>query len=255
MAEPTPDLALQQRVLALEAELAASRAALQEFTYAVSHDLRAPLRHLVSFSQLLEEEAGAQLQGDSAEFVRTIRTSARHMGELLDALTGLSRIEALPVHMEPVALEPLLRECWAGVQATEPLGEVQLEWQVPEALTVSTDRHLLRQAAQELLGNALKFSALAQPARIQVTVSAEPGDDIVCRIADNGAGFNPAMHSKLFKVFGRLHTTRQFPGLGVGLLTARRLLAKTGARLTLDATPPSGAVAEIKFPRATKNPA
>jgi signal transduction histidine kinase len=254
MAEPHSHQDLQQRVDALEAELAASRASLQEFTYAVSHDLRAPLRHLVSFAQLLEEEAGSQLQGESADFLRTISASARHMGELLDALTGLSRIDGLPVQSSVVALEPLLRDTWAGVQATDPARDVPVVWSVPAGVVLSTDPQLLRQAVLQVLGNAFKFTARTPQPQVQVTVDLEPGGDLVCRVVDNGAGFNPAMHDKLFKVFGRLHTAKQFPGLGVGLLTAQRLLRKVGARVSLTATAPCGAVAEIRFQGAKESP-
>ncbi len=243
---------VQQRVQQLEAELAASRAELQAFTYAVSHDLRAPLRHLVSFARLLEEEAGAQLSGECADFLRTITTSAEHLGVLLDALTALSRLAAVPVVSEPVALAPLVAACVQDVQAAGADRPVHVTVDVPASLLVQGDAALLRQALAQVLGNAYKFSAAVAAPRVGVSAHATPQGTVQLRVEDNGAGFNPAMQDKLFTVFGRLHSAKQFPGLGMGLLTARRVLAKMGATIHLAPQDSGGALATLTFAPAKK---
>jgi len=147
---------LQQRIQELEVELAASRAELQEFTYTVSHDLRAPLRHLVSFARLLEEEAGAQLTGESADFLRTITASADHMGVLLDALTALSRLGAVQALPGAVELAPVVESCVREVQAGFVDRVVAVTVDVPAPLEVLADEAIVRQALSQVLANAFE---------------------------------------------------------------------------------------------------
>ncbi len=238
---------LQQRIQELEAELAASRAELQEFTYTVSHDLRAPLRHMVSFARLLEEEAAAQLTGESADFLRTITASAHHMGVLLDALTALSRLGALQAWPGAVELAPLVASCVQEVQAGFTDRAVAVTVEVPASIEVLADESIVRQALVQVLDNAYKFTAKVAEPVISVSVHQTPDGKVQLRVKDNGAGFNPAMQDKLFKVFGRLHSAKQFPGLGVGLLTAQRLLAKVGATISLVPGDQGGALACLTF--------
>ncbi len=244
-----PDMkqpSLEQRLAQLEAALAASRAELQEFTYTVSHDLRAPLRHLVSFTRLLEEEAGPQLSGDSSDFLRTISESAAHLGLMLDALAALSRLQGTPVHRAELDFAALARECLREVQAAYPGRAVDVKMLVPEGLRLLTDAAILHKALVLLLDNAFKFTARVPAASVALRALAleDGGWQIV--IEDNGAGFNSAQQDKLFKVFGRLHSAKQFPGLGMGLLTAKRLLAMVDARLTLAPREGGGAVAVVR---------
>nr|WP_315465116.1 HAMP domain-containing sensor histidine kinase [uncultured Rhodoferax sp.] len=238
---------LQQRIQQLEAEVAASRAELQEFTYTVSHDLRAPLRHLVSFSRLLEEEAGAQLTGESAEFLRTITTSADHMGVLLDALTDLSRLGGVNALPGAVELAPLVASCLQEVQAGFADRTVAVTVELPSSLEVWADAAIVRQALVQVLNNAYKFTGKVVEPAIAVKTCKTSDGAIALQVEDNGAGFNPAMQDKLFKVFGRLHSAKQFPGLGVGLLRARRLLAKVGATIHLLPRDQGGAVSTLTF--------
>jgi signal transduction histidine kinase len=243
---------LQQRIQELEVELAASRAELQEFTYTVSHDLRAPLRHLVSFARLLEEEAGAQLTGESADFLRTITASADHMGVLLDALTALSRLGAVQALPGAVELAPVVESCVREVQAGFVDRVVAVTVDVPVPLEVLADEAIVRQALSQVLANAFKFTAKVAEPVISVSVHQAPEGKVQLWVEDNGAGFNPAMQDKLFKVFGRLHSAKQFPGLGVGLLTAQRLLAKVGATISLVPREQGGTLACLSFPQAKK---
>ncbi|NBW50875.1 MAG: sensor histidine kinase [Betaproteobacteria bacterium] len=243
---------LQLRIQELEVELAASRAELQEFTYTVSHDLRAPLRHMVSFARLLEEEAGAQLTGESADFLRTITASADHMGVLLDALTALSRLGAVQARPGAVELAPLVASCVQEVQAGFVDRAVAVTVEVPASIEVVADESIVRQALVQVLDNAYKFTAKVAEPVIFVSVHQTPDGKVQLRVQDNGAGFSPAMQDKLFKVFGRLHSAKQFPGLGVGLLTAQRLLAKVGATISLVPCEQGGALACLTFVQAKK---
>ncbi|CAM8631088.1 BaeS Signal transduction histidine kinase [Comamonadaceae bacterium] len=249
---PTSEHELQQRIQQLEAELNASRTELQEFTYTVSHDLRAPLRHLVSFARLLQEEAGAQLTGESADFLRTITGSADQMGHMLDALTALSRLGGVQAVPEPLALAPLVNDALLEAKSGTADHPVVVNVQVHDSLEVLADAAIVRQALAQVLGNAFKFTGKVADPVIAVIARETPDRVIELRVEDNGAGFNPAMQDKLFKVFGRLHPAKQFPGLGVGLLTAQRLLAKVGATIRLLPKDEGGAIATLTFVPAKK---
>lgn len=241
---------LQARVDRLEAELAASRAELQEFTYTVSHDLRAPLRHIVSFAKLLEEEAGPQLAGESLEFLQTLCGAADQMGKQLDALTALSRIATVSVAASAVCVRAAVLNVVQKVAARYPGHAVQVVLDVPDALTVHTDEALLRQALEQVLDNAYKFTAKAPAARVRVAADLLPDGALRLVVEDNGAGYNPALQHQLFKVFGRLHSAKQYPGLGTGLLVAQRVMALLGGHIHLLARPEGGVTATLQLPAA-----
>lgn len=243
---------LEQRIQQLEAELAASQSELQEFTYTVSHDLRAPLRHLVSFARLLEEEAGPQLTGDSTVFLRTIADSAKHMGAMLDALTAMSRLGGVEAAPHAMALAPLVARCVQEAQAGFADRPVDVRVDVAPSLAVLADPDIVRLALAQVLGNAHKFTGKVAEPVITVQAGERPDGRVHLTVEDNGAGFNPAMQDKLFKVFGRLHSAKQFPGLGVGLLTAQRLLAKVGATLHVLPKSTGGVLATLAFHPAKK---
>ena len=254
MALPEPHSqqpSVDQRLVRLAAALAASRAELQEFTYTVSHDLRAPLRHLVSFTRLLEEEAGPQLSGDSVDFLRTISASAAQLGVMLDALAALSRLHGTPVRLAEVNVAAVARESLRETQAAYAGrvadGQLEVQFDVPEGLAMNTDAAILHKALALLLDNAFKFTARVPAASVTVRARALDGGEVHIEIEDNGAGFNPAQQDKLFKVFGRLHSPKQFPGLGTGLLTAKRLLEMVDASLSLAPREGGGAVAVVRF--------
>ena len=175
---PTSEYELQQRIQELEAELAASRAELQEFTYTVSHDLRAPLRHLVSFARLLEEEAGTQLNGENADFLRTITASADRMGLMLDALTALSRLGGVQAVLEPLALAPLVNECVLQAKSAFVDRPVVVKLHVHDSLEVVADAAVVRQVLAQVLGNAYKFtSKVAEPVIAVIARETPDGGD------------------------------------------------------------------------------
>ncbi len=246
MADAAPDL--QARVDRLEAALAASRAELQEFTYTVSHDLRAPLRHIVSFAKLLEEDAGPQLNGECLEFLHTLCGAAEQMGSQLDALTALSRVATISVAISPVSAWALVQKSMQGVAGRYADRSVEVSVDAPETLLVETDGSVLGQVLDHILDNAFKFTAKTASARVCVKAEALPDGAVRVVVEDNGVGYNAAMQGSLFKVFGRLHSAKQYPGLGTGLLMARRLMGTLGGTVDLQVRPEGGVAATLLLP-------
>lgn len=240
----------ESRIAALEAELAVVRAEMQDFTAAVSHDLRAPLRHIVSYVQLVQEDAGPQLEPEVLDFLATISDSARHMGVLLDGLTALSRIGLAPLEPGPVSLQELVQTVRADVMAKNPQRAV--EWQVADGLpTVLADAALLHQALSHVLGNALKFTVPRALAQIDIrTVAGAPDGYVALQVRDNGVGYNPAQQARLFRVFGRLHSAKQFEGIGMGLVLTRKILARMGGSVSAQGVLDAGCSVELQLKRA-----
>lgn len=240
----------EARITALQAELAAVHAEMQHFSYAVSHDLRAPLRHILSYAQLVQEDAGPQLSAEVQEFLATITDSARHMGVLLDGLAALSRVGSAPLDVGPVSLQELVQAVCKELAAQHP--QRVIEWRIATDLPmVQADATLLRQALHQVLGNAVKFTAQRQPAVIEVGATIEMHSGYVTlKVRDNGVGFNPALQGQLFKVFGRLHSSQQFEGIGMGLVLTQKMLERLGGALSIQGSLDGGCVAQLKLPRA-----
>jgi signal transduction histidine kinase len=241
------DISAQKRITALEAELAELRAEMQAFTATVSHDLRAPLRHIISYAQMVQEDAGP-LTEEVQEFLATITRSARHMGLLLDGLTALSKVGTAPLHLEPVALDGTVQEACDRLTSRHPQRVV--DWQVQMDMpVVRADESLLQLVLEELLDNALKFTAPRERAVIAVRAGlATQADRIALQVQDNGVGFNPAMQAKLFQVFGRLHSAQQFDGIGMGLVLARKRIQRMGGELAIDAALDGGCSVTLTLP-------
>ena len=242
------------RILVLEAELAALRADMQHFAYAVSHDLRAPLRHIVSYAQLVQEDAGEQLSDEVQGFLRTMTDSAQHMGAQLDGLATWARVSTVVVEPQFVDLHDLVL---ALQQAPACQGGLGVQWELASDLpTVWADPTLLRQALEHVLSNAVKFSAGQAAARILIAPWHDRNQGLtgLC-VQDHGAGYNPAQQACLFKVFGRLHSTQQFPGIGMGLATARRIMERLGGQVAI--TSPGvgrGALVTVGLPARYSDP-
>jgi signal transduction histidine kinase len=245
--------ATQDRIKTLEAELAALRAEMQDFSYTVSHDLRASLRHIVSYAQLVQEDAAPLLPAETLGFVHTIADSARHMGLLMDGLMELSRLGTVALQTGPVPLQPLLQELVAGFGQTPG---APIDWQVADDLpAVLADPALLRSALLCVLDNAVKFTAQQDtPRRIAVSVQPQAhganSNSVTLQVQDNGAGFNPALQSKLFHPFQRLHTAKQFAGIGMGLALTRKMLQRMGGTVDATGEPQGGCSVSLCLPRA-----
>lgn len=248
---PSPAQAAQ-RIAALEAELAAARAETQALTATVSHDLRAPLRHITSFAKLLEEDAGAQLSGDARDFLDHMTTASRQLAQMLDALLALSRVGTAPLHLQPVALD----EIWAtlvqqrvnDLHVREPQRVVRCTL-APGLPAVHADAGLLTAALGHVLDNALKFTARRAETLIDIEAHLDAATRTVrCTVADNGAGFAPEGARQLFGPFKRLHSSSQFAGLGMGLALAHKSLQRMGAEIAISATPEAGCRVTVVLP-------
>lgn len=240
------DMDPEARIADLEAELAALKREMQDFTYVVSHDLRAPLRHIVSFAQLVQEDAGPQLSSEVQGFLATITDSAQNLTQMLDALLELSRVGTVPLQPVPVSLQMLAQEVADELVAANPTR--QIEWRIAHDLpVVQADPALLRGALKQVLENAVKFTAKKDMAEISVRAIPD-GGHLALEFADNGAGFNPAMQSKLLQPFQRLHSVREFPGLGMGLALAHKSIARMGGGIRIEAKLDAGCQVILTLP-------
>ncbi|MDZ7937989.1 MAG: HAMP domain-containing sensor histidine kinase [Rhodoferax sp.] len=229
----------QTRIAELEAELASARRELQAFTHAVSHDLRAPLRHIVSFSRLVQDEAGPVLTDELRGFLETVTQSSQQLGQMLTGLTELARLGQSPVVWETVALQPLLAEVWAELQQLASMQTAVCAIEVG-GVQVRADRQLLRTALAQCLGNACKFTPVGVPAQIHISASLQADQRVALHLADQGIGWDPAQREHLFKPFGRLQGSKTYPGLGLGLLTALRAMQKLDGQIDMTVNPSQG---------------
>ncbi len=230
---------LEARVRRRTAELEAANQELEAFTYSVSHDLRAPVRHIDGFARLLEKEL--QLPGGkAAHYLGTIAAAAKRMGELIDDLLTLSRTGRQELKLQRVDLGALVRELVR--EAAPEIGKRKLEWTVGALPVVMADPALLRIVLHNLLSNALKYTRPRPVARIGVEARAAQGGVAEISVRDNGVGFDPRFRDKLFGVFQRLHGDEEFEGLGIGLATARRIVHRHEQRIWGEGETDKGAV-------------
>lgn len=236
----------EEKVLRLNADLAqragqleAANKELESFSYSVSHDLRAPLRHVQGFVELLTRETGEQLSDKARRFLKTIDDSAREMGELIDDLLAFSRMGRSEMREEAVDLNRLVEEARAGLAAATE-GR-RIDWTVAMLPTVKGDAAMLRQALVNLLSNAVKYSRRRDPATIEVGHAGKEGGRIIFFVRDNGAGFDMQYAGKLFGVFQRLHRTEDFEGTGIGLASVRRIIERHGGRVWAESQIDAGA--------------
>jgi ABC-type amino acid transport substrate-binding protein/nitrogen-specific signal transduction histidine kinase len=225
--------------------LVAANAELEAFSYSVSHDLRAPLRHVSGFVQLLQANAKGKLDDTGNRYLDVISGAAKKMGELIDDLLLFSRTGRAQMHIESIPLGPLVDECRRELEP-ETRGRA-IEWKIGELPEVSGDRALLRQVLANLLGNAVKYSCKQPAARIEVSARSEGGETIVC-VRDNGAGFDMKYVDKLFGVFQRLHSESEFEGTGIGLANVRRIVVRHGGRAWAEGEVDKGAAFYFSLP-------
>jgi PAS domain S-box-containing protein len=229
---------LEQRVIQRTAQLEAANKELEAFTYSVSHDLRAPLRHISGFSKILTEEYGSSLAPDAQHHLQRIQEGTRRMGMLVDDLLNLGRVGRHEVCLQVTGLKSVVDEAVADLNA-ECEGR-QVEWKIGGLPFVECDPALMKQVFQNLLSNAVKFTRPRSPAVIEVGQKDQPGTPVVF-VRDNGVGFNMKYSDKLFGVFQRLHRPEDFEGTGVGLATVQRIVQKHGGRIWAEAELDKGA--------------
>ncbi len=229
---------LERRVTARTLQLESANRELEAFAYAVSHDLRAPLRSMSGFSQILQESAPESLDEKSRGYLRRICDASARMSALIDDLLSLSRISRSELTPRETSLTQIATDVAATVRDRYPGRAVELT--IQPGMDVHGDTRLLRIAMENLLDNAWKYTANADPARIEVGCeSSDSGNTYFVR--DNGVGFDMAYSAKLFGPFQRLHAESQFPGTGIGLVTVQRIIARHGGRIWAQAEPDRGA--------------
>ncbi|MDB5045010.1 MAG: multi-sensor signal transduction histidine kinase, partial [Deinococcus sp.] len=237
---------LEGRVRERTAQLEALNTDLNAFSYSVSHDLRAPLRHIVGFIGLLRRSLG-EVGPVPARYLGVIEQAAVRMGTLIDELLALAKSSQQPLTKSHVELETLVQ----GVQADleSELAGRRIEWRLADLPGVQADPGLLRQVFANLLGNAVKYTRPREQAVIEVWAETRAGDHIL-HVRDNGAGFDPQYANRLFEVFQRLHRAEDFEGNGVGLANVKRIVTRHGGQVWAEGRPDGGATFSFSLPAA-----
>lgn len=217
-----------EEIRRVNAELAASIKELEAFTYSVSHDLRAPLRHISGFSKILAEEFAASLPLDAQHHLQRIEDGTRRMGQLVDDLLNLARVGRRDLNPQVAGLKSVVDEVIADLKADSQGREI--EWKIGALPFVECDPGLMKQVFQNLLSNALKFTRPRERSVIEVGQEDKNGVPVIY-VRDNGVGFSMKYVDKLFGVFQRLHRPEDFEGTGVGLATVQRIIQKHGGHI------------------------
>lgn len=229
---------LERRVDERTAELRAANQELDSFAYAVSHDLRAPLRALSGFSQALIEDHGERLEGEARVYLDQIILASRRMGDLIEGLLALSRSTRGELRHDRVDLSALAERILAELARVEP--ERRVAWQVEPGLAARCDARMIEAVMRNLLGNSWKYTAHKAQPSIRVYPEWRGAEPFIC-VADNGDGFDMAHAGRLFQPFQRLHRQDEFPGIGIGLATAQRIVHRHGGVMRAEAKPGEGA--------------
>lgn len=229
---------LEARVLERTAELKAVNKELEAFTYSVSHDLRAPIRHISGFTKILVVKFQPCLPPEAQRHLQTIEQAAGRMGEMVDEMLKLARLGRQELSVEVTGLSSLVAEV-VTMLAPEIEGR-QVEWKIGELPPMECDPTLIRQVFQNLIGNALKYSRTRSPAVIEIGQTKKDGAKVLF-VKDNGVGFDMKYADKLFGVFQRLHLAEEFEGNGIGLATVERVIKKHGGRVWVEAELDRGA--------------
>ncbi len=236
---------LEKRVHERTTELEAVNKELEAFSYSVSHDLRAPLRAINGFTRILMDSYQPQLPADAQRLLDHVTSSAHHMGELIDHLLEFSRLGRQPLRKQPVNISNLVREVLEDLNAER--ANRKLEVTVGELPDTFGDTMLLRQVFTNLLSNAFKYTRQKESAEVSVGTLDQAGETVYF-VKDNGAGFDLKYADKLFGVFQRMHSAKQFEGTGVGLSIVHRIIQRHGGRIWAEAAVEQGATFYFTLP-------
>ncbi|MEJ6480830.1 AAA family ATPase [Nostoc punctiforme UO1] len=229
---------LETRVKQRTAQLEAANKALEAFSYSVSHDLRAPLRAIVGFSRIMQEDYGEQLDAEGNRYLKIVRDNAKRMGELIDDLLNLSRLDRKEMSRQPVFMNEIIQEVLSDL-APDFEGR-QIEFAIADLPICQADLSLFKQVWLNLLSNAIKYTRYKSPACIEVGYEIMAGEGVYF-IRDNGAGFDMRYADNLFGVFQRLHREQEFTGTGIGLAIVQRIIQRHGGRIWAEAAINRGA--------------
>jgi signal transduction histidine kinase len=230
---------LEQRVIERTAELKATNQELEAFSYSVSHDLRAPLRSINGFSQILLNRYGDKLDDSGKDYLQRLCTNAQRMGELIDDLLAFSRVTRSEIHRTQVDLSAIAQEICENLHSSQP--ERQVEWVIAPGIVANGDASLLRIVLENLLNNAWKFTSNQPNSRIEFNTTIEDDGTRIYFIRDNGAGFDMAYVNKLFQAFQRLHSNAEFPGTGIGLAIVQRIIYRHSGHIWAEGAVSGGA--------------
>jgi signal transduction histidine kinase len=239
---------VERDLLQSRGELEATNKELEAFAYSVSHDLRAPIRHISGFTELLQKNAASVLDDKSQRHVAMILESAKRMGNLIDDLLAFSRIGRKEAHSTTVSLQQLVQEAQNEV-AQETDGR-NINWKIGKLPACYGDRSMLRLALVNLVSNAVKFTRTRPHAEIEIASPNHNPDQIVVFIRDNGVGFDMKYVNKLFGVFQRLHGPEAFEGTGIGLATVQRIVHRHGGRVWAEGLVDEGATFYFSLPKS-----
>jgi PAS domain S-box-containing protein len=237
---------LENRVILRTRQLEAVNKELESFSYSVSHDLRAPVRHIIGFSEIIKNECSEQLSEEAKHYLNTISGSAQKMGVLIDDLLSFSRTGRAEITKSCIDMNQVVADALSQVRLS--MEERHIDWNVSTMPGVWGDYNLLRQVWINLFDNAVKYTKTRENPVISVGFRDEP-DETVFYIYDNGVGFDMRFAHKLFGVFQRLHSISQFDGTGIGLANVRRIISRHGGRTWADAEVDKGATFYFSLPK------
>lgn len=237
---------LEQRVIERTTELENANKELEAFSFSVSHDLRAPLRHVEGFIEILQNSKGPMLDAEGRQYLQTISDSARQMGRLIDDLLAFSRTGRAELRKTKIQMNDLVQSVIRDLKLENE--NRKIHWEIGDLPEVQADPALLRQVMVNLLSNALKYTRTRPETRIEIGASSTDTEDIV-HVRDNGVGFDMRYAHKLFGVFQRLHRTSEFEGTGVGLANVRRIIARHAGRTWAESEQGSSATFYFSIPR------
>lgn len=230
---------LEQRVIERTTQLEAANRELEAFSYSVSHDLRAPLRHIQGYAQMLNGATNGQLSEKGARYLQVINDASCEMGELIDDLLTFSKMGRSELSKSTVDLNELVARVREGFE-TETRGR-RVDWEVQKLPPVTGDPSMLKVVFSNLIGNALKFTRTRELATITVSGWITKNNRVTVCVRDNGVGFDMAYYDKLFGVFQRLHSQEQFEGTGIGLANVQRVISRHEGRVWAESTTGAGA--------------
>lgn len=240
---------LEARVRERTAALDEANKELEAFSYSVSHDLRAPLRHVAGFAGLLERRAGAGLDDQSRGYLEKIVLSANRMGRLIDDLLSFSRMARTDMVSHRVSLNDLVRQSVQEVSVSRGAQAKPVDWRIGRLPDVEGDQAMLRQVVLNLLSNAVKYSATNGAPIITIDSMASERPEVIVFVRDNGVGFDMQYAHKLFGVFQRLHGIEDFEGTGIGLANVKRIIVRHGGRVWAEGAVGQGATFYVALPK------
>jgi len=237
---------LNEQLANRSAELEATNKELEAFAYSVSHDLRAPLRHMAGYAELLQSKSSRALDDKGQRYLRMILDAAKRMGTLIDDLLSFSRIGRAETQKSMVNLEQLVKEVL--FEAKQDVAGRDIQWKIGALPTCYADRSMLRVVFVNLISNAVKFTQPRTHAEIEIGSTAKNKSEVVVFVKDNGAGFDMKYANKLFGVFQRLHSTETFEGTGIGLATVQRVIHRHGGTVRAEGAVDQGATFYFSIP-------